>query len=82
MRGFRKFSTMANLATMALAAALVASSALAEGPPPAGPNITPAPQTAVRIVLPSGEVIILPIEHDVPMTPGANRDHLVGEDFC
>ncbi len=79
MRGFRNISAMA---AMAVAAGLFVSSALAEGPPPAGPNVTPAPQTGVRIVLPSGAVIILPIEHDAPMTPGANRDHVVGEDLC
>jgi hypothetical protein len=79
MRGFRIFSTMA---AMAVAAGLFASSALAEGPPPARPNVTPAPQTGVRIVLPSGAVIILPIEHDAPMTPGANRNHMVGEELC
>jgi hypothetical protein len=73
---------MAALAAMAVATALFASSASAEEPPPAGAKVTPVPQTGVRIVLPSGTVIILPIEHDVPMIPGANRDHLVGEELC
>ncbi len=77
MRGFAKLSAIA-----ALAAGLLASPALAEAPPPAKPLMTPAPQAGVRIVLPSGTVIILPIEHDAPMKPGENRDHVVGEELC
>ncbi len=77
MRGFAKFSVLA-----ALTAALLASPALAEAPPPATPPMTPAPQTGVRIVPPSGAVIILPVEHDAPMMPGKNRDYVVGEELC
>ena len=78
MHGFKIFSI---LAAMAVAAGLFASSALADGPPPAEPIMTPASPTGVRIVLPSGRVVILPVEPDIPM-PGANRDHVVGEELC
>ena len=80
MRGFKKISTVA---AIAMTAGLFASSALAqEAPPPASTYMTPVPQAGVRIVLPSGKVVILPIEPDVPMTPGANRDHIVGDEIC
>ncbi len=79
MRGFGKIST---LAAIAVTAGLFASSALAQDAPPAGSNMTPVPQAGVRIVLPSGRVVILPVEPYVPLKPGDNRDHIVGEELC
>lgn len=78
MRGFKFFPA---LVAMALTTALFISPALAEAPP-SEPTLTPIPQTGVRIVLPSGKIIILSVEHDTPMAPGANQDHIVGEELC
>ncbi|MEE8332223.1 MAG: hypothetical protein V3R85_00125 [Alphaproteobacteria bacterium] len=75
------FKNVSILAAMAVATGLFASPALADGPPPAEPIMTPAAPTGVRVVLPSGRVVILPVEPDIPM-PGANRDQVVGEELC
>lgn len=74
MAGFK--IPLAALALMAAAAIYIAPAAAAP------PDMTPVPPQGVRIVLPSGVVIIIPVEPTTPMQGGGNQDHMVGEDLC
>ncbi len=67
------------LAALALMAAAIFYIAPAAAAPP---DMTPIPPQGVRIVLPSGAVIIIPVEPTTPMQGGGNQDHMVGEDLC
>lgn len=67
---------VAALALMAAAAFYIAPAAAAP------PDMTPVPPQGVRIVLPSGAVIIIPVQPTTPMQGGVNQDHMVGEDLC
>lgn len=74
---------MASLKSMPAVLALVALAALYTAPARAAqPDMTPVPPQGVRIVLPSGEVIVIPVEPTTPMPGGKNQDHMVGEDLC
>lgn len=66
----------AALALMAAAAFYIAPAAAAP------PDMTPVPPQGVRIVLPSGAVIIISVERTTPMQGGGNQDHMVGEELC
>ena len=74
MAGFR--IPVAALALSAAAAFYIAPAAAEL------PDMTPVPPQSVRIVLPSGAVIIIPVEQTTPMQGGGNQDHMVGEDLC
>ncbi len=67
---------------VAAAIALHAAPAGAEGPADPLPLVTPSQAAGVTIVLPSGAVIILPVEQMTPMPHDGNQDHVVGEDLC
>ncbi len=74
---------MAKLRLPVAALALIAAAAFYIAPAAAAPpDMTPIPPQGVRIVLPSGAVIIIPVEPTTPMQGGANQDHMVGEDLC
>jgi hypothetical protein len=74
---------MAKLRLPVAALALIAAAAFYIAPAAAAPpDMTPVPPQGVRIVLPSGAVIIIPVEPTTPMQGGANQDHMVGEDLC
>lgn len=68
----------AALALMAAAAFYIAPAAAAQP----DMTMTPVPPQGVRIVLPSGAVIIIPVEPTTPMQGGGNQDHMVGEELC
>ena len=74
MAGFR--IPLAALALIAAAGFYIAPAAAER------PDMTPVPPQGVRIVLPSGAVIIIPVERTTPMPGGSNQDHMVGEDLC
>lgn len=74
---------MAGLKIPSAALALMAAAAFYIAPAAAAPpDMTPVPPQGVRIVLPSGAVIIIPVEPTTPMRGGGNQDHMVGEDLC
>lgn len=73
---------MAKLRLPVAALALMAA-AFYIAPAAAAPSdMTPVPPQGVRIVLPSGAVIIIPVQPTTPMQGGVNQDHMVGEDLC